>query len=140
MMWRGLCGLAFVVVLIALAACGSEDGGDTTVIQEADSAPETQTVTETVETGGAQPGGDGQSGGDAPPSETEQPEPQGDPPDVVGLTLPAAKKALKAAGFTPDVSNTDTAFGIIVESNYTICKQSAPRGDLVPVLAQKYGC
>ena len=72
-----------------------------------------------------------------------QPEPEPEPsspPDVVGLSLPAAKKALKEAGFSTDATNTDTAFGIIDPSNYTICKQSAPVGNTVPVLAQKYGC
>lgn len=67
------------------------------------------------------------------------PEPKS-PPNVVGLTLPTAKKALSEAGFTADVSNTDTAFGIVVPSNYTVCTQDAPRGSVVPILAQKYGC
>lgn len=62
------------------------------------------------------------------------------PPDVVGLTLPAARKALKSAGYSADPSNTDTAFGIVIESNYTICTQDEPKGNIVPVSAQKYGC
>jgi hypothetical protein len=47
---------------------------------------------------------------------------------------------LKDAGFKADVSNTDTTFGILVPSNYTVCKQDDPNGTLVPILAQKYGC
>ena len=59
---------------------------------------------------------------------------------MVGLTLPAAKSALSGAGFTANVSNTDTLFGIVVPRNYTVCKQQEPRGNVVPILAQKYGC
>ena len=59
---------------------------------------------------------------------------------MVGLTLPKAESALKTAGFKPDVSNDDTLFGIVVKANYTVCKQSSPRGNIVPILAQKYGC
>lgn len=67
-------------------------------------------------------------------------EPSGDPPDVVGLTLPEAKKELSAAGFKANVSNTDTLLGIVVPRNYTICKEQAAHGTVVPILAQKYGC
>lgn len=68
-----------------------------------------------------------------------EPEPSS-PPDVVGLTLPAAQSMLRSAGYKTDATNTDTMFGIMDPSNYTICKQDSPRGNLVPVLAQKYGC
>lgn len=73
------------------------------------------------------------------------PEPEPEPelnevPNVVGLPLPAAKQLLKQAGYRAAATNTDTTLGIIVESNYTICSQDEPRGNLVPVLAQKYGC
>ena|SRR5207249_983968 len=60
--------------------------------------------------------------------------------EVTGLTLPTANKKLSAAGFKADVSNTDTTFGILVPPNSTVCKQSSPRGKIVPILAQKYGC
>jgi hypothetical protein len=63
-----------------------------------------------------------------------------EPPKVVGLTLPAAKRLLKEAGFRANPRNTDTTFGILIPENFTVCKQDPPRGDLVPLLAQKYGC
>jgi len=47
---------------------------------------------------------------------------------------------LKQAGYRTVAKNTDTTFGIIDPSNYTICNQGKPRGELVVVLAQKYGC
>jgi PASTA domain-containing protein len=61
-------------------------------------------------------------------------------PDVVGLSLPEAKQQLSAAGYEADVSNTDTTFGILVPRNYTVCTQDPPRGKVVAILAQKYGC
>ncbi len=63
-----------------------------------------------------------------------------EPPKVVGLTLPAARRLLKEAGFRANPRNTDTTFGILIPENFTVCKQDPPRGDLVPLLAQKYGC
>jgi uncharacterized membrane-anchored protein YhcB (DUF1043 family) len=63
-----------------------------------------------------------------------------EPPNVVGLPLPAARQLMKEAGYKVAPKNTDTAFGIVVEANYTICSQGQPRGNIVPVLAQKYGC
>jgi hypothetical protein len=63
-----------------------------------------------------------------------------EPPTVVGMRLPEAESALSAAGFETQAENTDTTFGIVVRSHYTICTQSEPRGDVVTVLAQKYGC
>jgi alpha-acetolactate decarboxylase len=61
-------------------------------------------------------------------------------PDVIGMRLPEAESALRAAGFKTQAENTDTAFGIVVKSHYTICTESEPQGDVVTVLAQKYGC
>lgn len=61
-------------------------------------------------------------------------------PNVVGMRLPQAKSALSAAGYTTRAENTDTTFGIVVPSHYTICEQSEPQGNVVTVLAQKYGC
>jgi beta-lactam-binding protein with PASTA domain len=71
------------------------------------------------------------------------PEPEPEPeevPSVVGMRLPEAKSTLSAAGYRTQAENTDTAFGIVVPSHYTICEQSEPHGDVVTVLAQKYGC
>jgi hypothetical protein len=117
------------IVVARFAGCGSS--GDTTVIKTTPAQPTqaTQTVTTTT------PNQASTSQGTAPGAPSS-----GTPPKVTGLTLPTAKKQLSAAGFTADVSNTDTAFGIIVPENYTVCKQSAPRGNIVPILAQKYGC
>jgi alpha-acetolactate decarboxylase len=61
-------------------------------------------------------------------------------PDVIGMRLPEAESTLRAAGFRTQAENTDTTFGIVVRSHYTICTESEPHGDVVTVLAQKYGC
>lgn len=61
-------------------------------------------------------------------------------PDVIGMRLPEAESTLRSAGFRTQAENTDTAFGIVIRSHYTICTQSEPHGDTVTVLAQKYGC
>jgi beta-lactam-binding protein with PASTA domain len=74
----------------------------------------------------------------APEPESE-PEPE-EVPSVVGMRLPEAKSTLRAAGYQTQAENTDTTFGIVIPSHYTICEQSEPHGDVVTVLAQKYGC
>jgi len=56
------------------------------------------------------------------------------------MRLPEAESTLRAAGFKTQAENADTTFGIVVRSRYTICTQSEPHGDVVTVLAQKYGC
>lgn len=134
---------AAALFMVALAASmaftmGCGDSGTTTVIQSAP-APETTaeaqttTVTEkTVTEKAPKP--------ETAPADDAASEPTGEPPDVVGLSLPAAESALKSAGYKADPRNTDTLLGIVVEANYTICKQDDPIGNVVPVLAQKYGC
>jgi hypothetical protein len=62
------------------------------------------------------------------------------PPNVVGLRLPVASERLRAAGWNPKPFNTDTLFGIVVPSHYTVCHEYAPVGHNVRLLAQKYGC
>ncbi len=62
------------------------------------------------------------------------------PPHVVGMKLPAAEEELERHGWIPRAFNTDTIFGIVVKSHYTVCKQYPPMGHRVRVLAQKYGC
>lgn len=62
------------------------------------------------------------------------------PPNVVGLKLPVASERLRAAGWIPRPFNTDTTFGIIVPSHYTVCHEYRPIGKRVRLLAQKYGC
>jgi hypothetical protein len=56
------------------------------------------------------------------------------------MRLPQARSALTAAGYTTRAENTDTTFGIVIPSHYTVCEQSEPQGSVVTVLAQKYGC
>jgi Excalibur calcium-binding domain len=65
---------------------------------------------------------------------------QAAPPNVVGLKLPVASERLRAAGWIPRPFNTDTLFGIVVPSHYTVCHQYRPIGKKVRLLAQKYGC
>lgn len=74
---------------------------------------------------------------DAAATEEEE---SSEPPNVIGMRLPEAESTLRAAGFQTQAENTDTTFGIVVRSHYTICTQSEPHGDVVTVLAQKYGC
>lgn len=69
-----------------------------------------------------------------------EPEAASSPPNVVGDLLPEAEEVLSQAGFKAAPYNTDTAFGIIIKSHYTICKQFEPVGNHVKILAQKYGC
>jgi alpha-acetolactate decarboxylase len=61
-------------------------------------------------------------------------------PDVIGMRLPEAETVLRGAGFGTNAENTDTTLGIVVKSHYTICTESEPHGNVVTVLAQKYGC
>jgi hypothetical protein len=61
-------------------------------------------------------------------------------PEVIGMRLPEAESTLRAAGFTTQAENTDTTFGIVIKSHYTVCTESEPHGNVVTVLAQKYGC
>lgn len=134
-----LCGGA-VVVASALTACG---GSDTTTVIKEPTTPVAQTVTTTTTAPAPKPA---RAPSPKPKPATQEAAapasvaPAGNPPDVVGLTLPEAKRELSAAGFRADVSNTDTLLGIVVPRNYTVCKEQAPRGEVVPILAQKYGC
>jgi hypothetical protein len=135
-MWlkSAMLGALAVCGLLSIAGCGGS--GTTTVIKEA--APTTVEKTTTVQAPTPQPKPASTPPTPAPPP-ASAPQPKS-PPNVVGLPLPAAQQALRAAGFRAAVKNTDTALGILVPSHYTICTEGAPRGNLVPVLAQKYGC
>jgi hypothetical protein len=62
------------------------------------------------------------------------------PPDVVGLNLVVAEERLNSDGWVPKPFNTDTLFGIVVPSHYTVCHEYQPIGKRVRLLAQKYGC
>lgn len=127
-----------VIGALAVAGCGSS-GGNTTIIEKS-APPQQQTVTETTTTVAASANSGGSGSSSSNDTAPEPSEPQGSPPDVTGLTLPTAKHELSAAGYRADVRNTDTMFGIVIPQHYTVCKQSDPKGDVVPILAQKYGC
>ena len=61
--------------------------------------------------------------------------------DVRGLTLPAARKQLKLHGnYRADADSVDTAMGIYIEENFIVCKQSKPKGHLVPLKVAKRDC
>jgi len=122
----GKWGAALVAVgLIALATgCGSS-GETTTVVKErtVQAPPPTQ-----------------ESVTSEPPSRPKpKPKPKA-PPNVVDLPLDVAEELLEEAGYRVAATNTDTTFGIVVPENFTVCTQDEPRGKIVPVLAQKYGC
>jgi uncharacterized lipoprotein YajG len=126
-----------LVAAFVLAACGSSS---TTVVNSttAASAPtQTQTVTQKTVTQTTTAKAPAPSSGS---SSSSSGSPSGSPPDVVGEKLPQAKADLLAAGYHVKTRNTDTTFGIIVPTHYTICTESDPQGDTVTVLAQKYGC
>jgi beta-lactam-binding protein with PASTA domain len=74
------------------------------------------------------------------PQATQEKESTSEPPDVVGMKLPEAKAELQSAGFHTVAVNTDTVFGIVVPSHYTVCEETPLGGNNVKVLAQKYGC
>lgn len=60
----------------------------------------------------------------------------GGAPNVQGLALPDANERLEGAGFSSSVTS-DALFGVIVESNYTVCEQKTPSGQLVPLEVSK---
>lgn len=134
LLMRGLILVGALVAGALLFGCG-ESNTTTVISTSAESAPEPQTTTviQKVEKKES-------TAAEEAPAEEPSTESTGEPPDVVGLSLPEAEKQLKAAGFNPDPDNTDTLLGIVVKSNYTICKQYPPKGNVVPLLAQKYGC
>lgn len=131
--------LAVGIGVGALAGCGG--GGSTTVISQTTTTTTTEAKDSPTAGAGNQPQQEEVATTTTTTTTQAAPEPQPtEPPDVVGLSLPTAKKQLAAAGFKANVSNTDTTLGILVPENYTVCKQDAPKGDIVPILAQKYGC
>lgn len=130
-MKRGILTMIGFAIAVGVTGCGG--GDETTVIKESP-APAVKTTTTTT-TAKAQ-----EASQQATPVQDTTTEAQSEPPDVEGLSLPEAKRQLADAGFRADVSNTDTTFGIIIPENFTVCRQSEPKGEVVPILAQKYGC
>ncbi|HWW67868.1 MAG TPA: PASTA domain-containing protein [Solirubrobacterales bacterium] len=121
---------------IFIVGCGGGGGGTTTVVK-----PTTIEKTTTVTAPPRKPRHKPAASPAPEPTPEPAPEPVSEePPNVVGLSLPAAEEVLSEAGFKAAPRNTDTAFGIVVPSHYTICKEGKPIAGRVPVLAQKYGC
>jgi len=143
--------LAIVLALLCLgtglAACGSNDSTDTAA-EDAQAAKleELRLEKETAEQKAKQAKAEAEkevraAKKEAAPESAPEPEPEPeDVPDVVGMRLPEAESTLSAVGYTTEPENTDTTFGIVVPSHYTVCEQSEPHGSVVNVLAQKYGC
>lgn len=150
-------GLTSTLVLIflaaALVACGSTNSTDTAA-EEARAAKleELRLKKETAEQEAEQAKAEAEkevraakraakkkAGSESAPEPEPEPVPE-EVPNVVGMRLPEAESTLSAAGYTTEPENTDTAFGIVVPSHFTVCEQSEPHGDVVNVLAQKYGC
>lgn len=156
---KGLIGVLVVCLSLPFAACGSSESssGDASTTSAGESAQiealklEKEKAEFEAQTAQAEARSEARSSARAraaaerePESEpTPEPEPEPEPeavPDVVGLRLPQARATLSASGFTIRAENTDTTFGIVVPSHYTVCEQSDPQGSVVTVLAQKYGC
>lgn len=57
-------------------------------------------------------------------------------PNVKGLALPEANAQLKKAGYSSSVKS-DAILGVLVESNFTVCKVHSPNGKLVPLDVSK---
>jgi flagellar biosynthesis GTPase FlhF len=160
--------LAILGASIVLSACGSSGGDTTTVTQGGPPAetsaesPATEKRIERIEREteeaeleaalakkeAAQQAAQAKkaaakqaaASADAAQAAQQEEEELSEAPDVIGMRLPEAESTLRAAGFRTQAENTDTAFGIVVKSHYTICTESEPHGDVVTVLAQKYGC
>lgn len=150
--------LVSALVLLCLAtgvvACGSSDSTDTAA-EEAQAAKleELRLEKETAEQEARQAKAEVEkearaakkaaakkkAASESAPEPEPEPEPE-EAPDVVGMRLPEAESTLAAAGYTTEPENTDTSFGIVVPSHFTVCEQSEPHGSVVNVLAQKYGC
>lgn len=156
-MLKAIAGVALVLLIATVPACGGS--GETTTVVEEDNAAQVEALQLEkekaeleVEAAEAEAEKEKQEAkqavakakAESEPVSDESPEPESQeasaPPNVVGLPLSTAEQQLSAAGYTTAPVNTDTLFGIVDEDNYTICKQNPPRGDVVKVLAQKYGC
>lgn len=148
--------LVLLCLATGLVACGSSDSTNTTA-EEAQAAKleELRLEKETAEQEAKQAQAEAQKevraakkaaakkkvASESAPESAPAPEPEPEEaPDVVGMRLPEAESTLSAAGYTTEAENTDTSFGILVPSHYTVCEQSEPHGSVVNVLAQKYGC
>jgi hypothetical protein len=130
-------------------ACGSSSDSTDTAVEETQAAKleELRLEKETAEQEAKQAQAEAEKEVRAAKKAASESAPEREPapeseevPDVVGMRLPEAESTLSAAGYTTEPENTDTTFGIVVPSHYTVCEQSEPQGSVVNVLAQKYGC
>ncbi|MBK5231596.1 MAG: hypothetical protein JJE13_01250 [Thermoleophilia bacterium] len=60
----------------------------------------------------------------------------GNAPDVRGLQLDVAKKKLQKANYSTSVED-DAMFGVVIESHFTVCSQSSPKGRIIPLEVSK---
>lgn len=64
----------------------------------------------------------------------------GEAPDVRGFNLQDANRRLELEGYTSTIVEDDALFGVVVESNFTVCDQDSPKGKTVPLHVAKRGC
>ena len=149
-------GISTTLVLcclgLGLVACGN--GGSTTIEEPSTASSAESARVEALrlekekaefeaQTAKAEARSEARSAARAQVAAEQEPAPEPEPeevPDVIGMRLPQARSTLSAAGYMTRAENTDTTFGIVIPSHYTVCEQSDPQGNLVTVLAQKYGC
>ncbi|WP_100350611.1 PASTA domain-containing protein [Luteimicrobium subarcticum] len=61
-------------------------------------------------------------------------------PDVRGMSLPDAEKALDSAKIGYSEHASDAAFGIIVKENFVVCKEAYVNEQMVRLEVAKHGC
>lgn len=64
----------------------------------------------------------------------------GTAPNVIGYPLPDAKTTLEQAGVRYLVENDGGMFGIIVESNWTVCDEALLDSGAIRITVKKRGC
>jgi len=137
---HGNAALVLLCLAAGLVACGSSDGTDTAA--EASQAAKLEGLRlekETAELEAKHAKAEAQKEAraakraaarkEAASESAPEPESESEPeevPNVVGMRLPEAESTLSAAGYTTEPENTDTTFGIVVPSHYTVCEQSEP--------------
>jgi hypothetical protein len=60
--------------------------------------------------------------------------------DPVGMNLEDARELLKKEGIEVTIGDTDTLMGVIIESNFVVCKVHAVNDKIVRVDVAKRGC
>jgi hypothetical protein len=59
--------------------------------------------------------------------------------DAVGMSLPTAQHVLKKAGIKTTV-HSDSTFGVLVPSNYVVCKEAPVNERMVRLEVSRHGC